>query len=122
MKRKQKMKPSLSGEAPLPTFLHTLFWEFNVKGIDIVQHADTIMGRIMERGNWQAMRWLRTAYHSEQIVSYLERRGRRVLSPREVNYWAFVSGVPDDKRVVWVKEARRRLHAWRNGSSSGHTE
>jgi hypothetical protein len=114
MRRKQKMKASVSGEAPLPTFLHALFWEFNVRGIDIVQHADTIMGRIMERGNWQAMRWLRTAYPTDRIVSYLERRGKKVLPPREVNYWAFVSGVPEDKRVAWIREARRRLHAWRN--------
>ncbi len=62
-----------------------------------MQHADTIMGRIMERGNWQAMRWLRRVYHVNQIVSYLERRGKKVLPPREVNYWALVSGVPEDE-------------------------
>lgn len=118
MRRKQIANPGDSVEAPLPAFLHALFWEFNVSGIDIVQHADTIMGRIMERGNWQAMRWLREVYHTDQIVSYLERRGKKVLPPREVNYWALIGGVPEDKRVAWVKEARRRLHAWRRGSSS----
>ena len=118
MKRKKMTKLSTSGEALLPAFLHTLFWEFNVRDIDIVQHADTIMARIMGRGNWQAMRWLRRTYRTDQVVSYLERRGKKMLPPREVNYWAFVSGVPEDKRVAWVREARRRLHAWRNGSSS----
>jgi len=118
MRRKPIMKPSVSRETPLPPFLHALFWEFNVKGIDIAQHADTIMGRIMERGNWQAMRWLRDVYHTDQIISYLGRRGKKVLPPREVNYWAFVSGVPEDMRIAWVSEARRRLHAWRKGPSS----
>jgi hypothetical protein len=110
--------PTHAQEQPLPPFLRSLFWEFDIGCIDRVKHADTVMGRIMERGNWPAMRWLRRAYHNDQIVSFLERRGKKVLPPREVNYWALISGVPQDKRAAWVSEARRQLRAWRNGSAS----
>lgn len=101
-------------ETHIPKFLHPLFWESDVNRIDLRKHADTIMGRIMERGTWDAMCWLRQMYNNIQIVSFLERRGKKILSAREINYWAFVSGVPQDKRNLWVEEARRQPNVWRH--------
>ncbi|HLC17348.1 MAG TPA: hypothetical protein VJL89_14105 [Thermodesulfovibrionia bacterium] len=101
----------------IPEFLYPLFWEYNPKEMDIIQHSDTIMGRIMEHGTWQAMCWLRVTYKAEQIVSFLERRGKRVLPLRELNYWALVSGVSEEKRKKWLKEAKEQLHVWRKRAS-----
>ncbi|OHB78749.1 MAG: hypothetical protein A2Z25_11810 [Planctomycetes bacterium RBG_16_55_9] len=107
-------KPNDDIEIHVPEFLRPLFWEYNVRQMDVRKHADAIMDRIMERGTWDAMCWLRKVYDSDQIVSYLKRRGMRVLPPREMNYWALVSGVPQDQRTAWMQEARKPLNVWKD--------
>ena len=98
----------------IPAFLYPLFWEHNPEEIDILRHSDSIMARIMERGTWEAMRWLRKTYEVPQIVSFLERRGRRILPLRELNYWALIAGVSEEKRRVWLKEAGEKHDVWSN--------
>lgn len=107
-------KPNDDIDIHIPEFLHPLFWDYRVGQMDVRKHADAIMDRIMERGTWDAMCWLRKVYDSDQIVSYLKRRGKRVLPPREMNYWALVSGVPKDQRAAWMEEARKPLNVWKD--------
>lgn len=101
----------------LPEFLFPLFWEYDPGTIDIAKHAGLIMGRIMERGSWASMLWLQRTYSKDQLVSFLEKRGNRILSSRELNYWAFTSGIPPEKRQKWLEEARERPHVWRDRNS-----
>jgi hypothetical protein len=96
----------------LPRFLSSLFWEYAAQSIDIVEHARAIMERVMERGSWESMIWLRKTYSGTELVSYLEDRGKRVLPPRELNYWALVCGIPFEKRKEWLKEALDRNDVW----------
>ena len=98
----------------IPSFLYSLFWEFKPEDIDIVEHSDTIMERIMERGDWNAMRWLKKTYTSEQIISYLKKRGKRVLPLRELNYWALISGVAPGEKKRWLQDAKSRDAIWRD--------
>ena len=101
----------------LPEFLFPLFWEYDPETIDIVKHAGLIMDRIMERGSWASMLWLQRTYSKDQLVSFLEKRGNRILSSRELNYWALMGGIPPEKRQKWLEEARGRHHVWRGRHS-----
>lgn len=103
---------NLEHSARIPEFLFGLFWEHEPGTIDMFRHADFVMGRIMERGTWKAMRWLLKAYSKDQLTAFLERRGRRTLPPRELNYWAFVAGISREKREDWVRESRERNTVW----------
>ncbi len=98
----------------LPEFLRPLFRECELEEIDVNRHSDFIMARVMERGNLEAMRWLRKTYESEEMISFMERRGRLVLPLRELNYWVFVAGVSDEKRRLWLDEAARKKCVWRD--------
>jgi len=69
----------------LPSYLHRFFWEYDLASLDIHKHADVIMARIMERGSWEAMVWLKKTYPSEVIADFISDKGWRVLPPREVN-------------------------------------
>jgi hypothetical protein len=101
----------------LPEFLFPLFWEYDPETIDIVKHAGLIMNRIMERGLWASMVWLQRTYSQDQIISFLEKKGSRTLSSRELNYWALISGIPPEKRQKWLEKARERPHVWRDRHS-----
>lgn len=72
------------------------------------------MARIMARGDWQAMVWLRKVYSVEKIRNFLFRKGWKVLPPRELNYWALVGDVSDRKRRELLRKARKTDPVWRN--------
>ena len=59
------------------------------------------------------MRWLLDAFDRARLRDFLSRRGRRVLAPRELRYWAFMCQVPGDEQDAWVADARLRERAWR---------
>lgn len=109
---------TLKDGSHIPEFLFPLFWEYEPENIHIVRHADFVMGRIMETGTWESMLWLRRTYSRERLISFLEKRGRRVLPPRELNYWALISGISREKREDWVMESRNKTHVW--GAKHAH--
>lgn len=71
-----------------------------------------IVERVMERGGWESMRWLLGAYRRSELREFLEKRGRRVLPPRELRFWSWATGVPGSVATSWVHEARERAEKW----------
>ncbi len=102
----------------LPPFLAPLFWEYDPTAIDLDRHAYCIMARIMERGPWDAMQWLLRRYSRQQLVDFLRQRGKDILPPRELNFWAMVCGVPEPARRQWVCQARNRRDPWHTRHAS----
>ena len=94
----------------IPEFLYSLFWDYDIDSIDIKVHAFLIMSRVMERGTWEAMNWLRRTYSNEDLREFIENKGVRLLPPRELNYWAFICGIPDKQRQNIVDDAAK-IHA-----------
>lgn len=72
-----------------------------------------IVERVMERGNWEAMRWLLAQFGRARLSQYLRERGHRVLPPRELRFWSLVTGIPNSVADQWVRRARDRVRAWR---------
>ena len=54
--------------------------------------SDYVLERVMARGGWVAMSWLRCAYAPEVLADFLRRKGSR-LAPRELAYWAVIAGI-----------------------------
>ena len=96
----------------LPQYLHRFFWEYDPDALETDRHADLIMDRIMERGSWRAMQWLCTAYSGAMIARFLSKKGWRLLPPREVNYWALVSGMPEEEKKRVVQKAIQPDAVW----------
>ena len=77
---------------PLPAEIVRLFWDVDPVGVDLDRHRDYVMARVMARGGWIAMGWLRRAYTPEVIADFLRRKGS-LLAPRELAYWAVIAGI-----------------------------
>ncbi len=107
-----KTEENLADSTRIPESLFELFWELEPETIHIVRHGDFVMSRIMERGNWEAMRWLLKTYSKKQLASFLKKRGRLILPPRELNYWSLVTGIAKEKRTDWVRESRGKYSVW----------
>lgn len=68
--------------AALPPDVARLFWDTEPGRVDLRDHRDYVMERVMSRGGWTAMRWLRDTYSIEEMADFLVRKGAR-LAPRE---------------------------------------
>ena len=69
-----------------------LFWDVDPDAVSVEQHRDYVLERVMSRGRWEAMRWLRATYDKATIADFLVRRGDR-LPPRERAYWSLIASV-----------------------------
>jgi hypothetical protein len=92
--------------AALPPEVTRLFWDVDPEAVDLRRHADYVMERIMTRGTWAAMCWLRAQYGREELADFIRRRGER-LAPRDRAYWALIAGVaahqrPGGARPPWA--------------------
>jgi hypothetical protein len=79
--------------ASFPEDIERLFWDVDPRSVDLARHRDYVMERVMSRGGWTAMRWLRQAYSKAQMADFLLRKGARRLAPRELAYWSLIAGV-----------------------------
>ncbi|MEO8876775.1 MAG: hypothetical protein ABI461_14375, partial [Polyangiaceae bacterium] len=77
----------------LPELMRRLFWEIDDGAIDLEKHRDYVVERVMTRGGWDAMCWLRDVYPVPLLADFLRRKGGR-LAPRERAYWSLITGEP----------------------------
>ena len=97
-----------------PAAVERLLWEYDLEALRAEPELpEIVIERVMARGGWEPMRWLLSTCDAERRRLFLEERGRRVLPPRELNFWAFASSVPEERTAEWVLEARKREAAWR---------
>jgi len=97
-----------------PAAVERLLWEYDLEALRAEPELpEVVIERVMARGGWEPMRWLLSTCSPERRRRFLEARGHRVLPPRELNFWAFASSVPEDRTAEWVRDARKREAAWR---------
>ena len=90
----------------IPEALHILFWDVDPRAIRLPEHADYVIERVMSRGTWAAMCWLRSTFDAHTLADFLRRKGSR-LAPRERAYWSLVLDVtlPEERgggRPTWA--------------------
>ncbi|MBK7585078.1 MAG: hypothetical protein IPI67_33430 [Myxococcales bacterium] len=90
----------------LPEHVRHLFWEVAPGDVDLIRHRDYVLERVMSRGGWQAMRWLRSTYARDDIADFLRRKAEH-LTARDRAYWSLVAGVtqaqaPGGGRPTWA--------------------
>jgi hypothetical protein len=79
----------------LPADVARLLWDVDPSQLDLARPGDRdlVIERVMSRGTLAAMRWLRATVAPEELATFLRGRGRRCLAPRDLAYWALVTGV-----------------------------
>jgi hypothetical protein len=61
--------------------------------IDLDRDRSLVFERVMSRGTWEAMQWLRRRYRREDIAAFVMSESGRRLSARDLAYWALVCDV-----------------------------
>ena len=95
----------------LPNLLRPFFWDARLSSLSVDRHREFILARLLEFGDRRAVAWALRAYPREHLASFLNGRGRALLSRRAWRFWASLIGLKPLKlgRPAW----RRRAYSWR---------
>ncbi len=89
----------MSGSCPvaarIPDFIRPLLWDTDPDTLDPEQYPDYVMERVLELGRPEACRWVFEFYGRDHVSDFLRTSGPRRLSPRALNYWAFVLDIEE---------------------------
>ncbi len=97
----------------LPQAILTLMWEYDREALKALEEVpDVVIERVMSRGRLDDMRWLLNSVPISRLRAFVDRRGRRVLAPRELRFWCDRVGIDEAIASTWVQEARERRQAW----------
>ena len=70
----------------LPNFLKNYFWDSDFSQLNLFNHKQFIIKRVIDRGNSQAISWLTDTVSPEEIKDVVVKT--RDLSPQTANFWA----------------------------------
>lgn len=90
---------------PLPRSLWHYFPEYDAQGLSPTADSDTILGRLLDTGGIDAIRWLRAAVPAQELRDFIRRRQGRGLSPKNLRFWALILGLSAREVDPWVREA-----------------
>lgn len=76
----------------IPGSLKAFFWDVQLSDLSADHHRDFILGRLLEVGNREALRWLFRTYSREAILDFLSKRGTDLLSQKSWHFWALQLG------------------------------
>ena len=94
----------------LPLPLHRYFWEYDATRLAPATAGPTIMLRLMESGDCDAIRWLRECYGDDALRDFLLRRRGRGFSFKRLRYWGLILRVPRPTVDGWI--ATLRSNPW----------
>ena len=94
----------------VPRSLRRFFWDARLSDLSVDRHRDFILGRLLEFGDRQALRWLSHTFPRRAIVDFLSEYGPALLSKRAWVFWSLAYGLEAGTRgrSPW----RRRGRAW----------
>ena len=90
----------------LPELLRRYFWDYDPARLSWEKTRPTILGRLLQTGGWDAVRWLRANAGDDEIRAHLLRTRGRGLDPKRLRYWELVLDLPKEQVDAWVATAR----------------
>ncbi len=72
----------------IPKSLHRYFWDVNVKKLDPKRKPYFVISRLLDKGDIEAVRWVRKHYSDKEIKETL--KNYRDFSLRSASFWALI--------------------------------
>jgi len=79
----------------IPECIEPYFWDIDTDIFEPRNYPKYTIFRILELGDENAIVWLRSIFHEEEIKRVI--RNERRLSKKSANYWALVYNIPKDE-------------------------
>jgi len=76
--------------AKIPNEWHKYFWEVEAEDVDLDENTPYVLGRVLEHGNFDAVRKLRRYYGDGRLKEFLLSTNARVLGKPTMRYWQVI--------------------------------
>jgi hypothetical protein len=91
----------------LPKNLKPLFWDYDFKQLSWQQDKDLIISRILEKGDWQSILWLRHQLSDKELSTWIIAKEGRGLELRQLRFWELILGLPHRIVNTWIKDQKK---------------
>ena len=85
-------KSSRQKRRRLPRYLQQFFWDVIPTQIDLGEHPEYVIARLLEHGDLVAIRWLLRTYTRKEIAEVVKQS--RQLSRKSANFWRLHLAIP----------------------------
>jgi hypothetical protein len=93
----------------LPRHVAALLWDYDPLSIDPERHRDALFARVLSRGDWRSIVWVRGRFGDAAIREWLVRTRGRQLDRRTVRLWQVLLELPGDQVDAWLAAPERQL-------------
>lgn len=76
--------------AKIPQEWHKYFWEVQAENVDLDEYPYYVMERVLEHGNFEAVRKVRRYYGDERLKAFLLSTYARGLSKPTMRFWQVI--------------------------------
>lgn len=95
-----------SSASKLPEKLRSLFWDCDFDSLRLGEHDSFVIRRILDRGNWDSIKWLRRTLGDDAIRQWFMAKHGRGLDPPKLRFWELILDLPKSEVDEWVRRAR----------------
>jgi hypothetical protein len=85
---------------PVPDAQRWLFWDADLGRLDPEQHAKYVLGRVLERGRLEDVRWAVSTYGFDRIHDFFRSQAHPEISARTRRFWQVFFNASEDS---WPK-------------------
>ena len=96
-------------EKSLPGRMKIFFWDYSFHRLRIDKDRDLVINRLLDQGDWEAVKWLRTKFSDHDLKIWLLSRRGAGLSPRKLRFWELVLELPERDVNDWLRSKTRRV-------------
>ena len=96
----------MSATRILPKKLRTFFWDYPFARLSITKDRDLIIRRLLSRGLWDAVCWVRRQIGDQTLREWLIAHKGRGLTPRQLRFWGVIYDLPARQINSWVRAAQ----------------
>jgi hypothetical protein len=104
-----------SKKSELPLELKSLFWDCDFATVNMEEHHNFIIRRILDRGDWDNITWLRHNLGDAAIRDWFLSKAGGGLDPRKLRFWGLILDLPEQSVDEWVNKAH--MSVWHGRSS-----
>ncbi len=102
----EKTREAADQGSNIPPRLQRLFWDHDPDSIDLDRHRRQVIRRILTRGDWEAIQWLRGEVGDDGWRDWFEETRGRGLDPRRLRFWEVVLGLTKDDVDLWIEATK----------------
>jgi hypothetical protein len=93
----------------LPTAIGRIFWEHADGDVSWEAHRDYIVERVLARGDWDSICWVRRTAGDAVLREILIRTRGRWLSPQQLSLWELLLDLPEKLVYDWLHVPSRAI-------------